>query len=153
MPDLLPADTDTTTNDDLRQLTNAVVDRAQQLLRRCTDADVTFVPQDPLADDPHAEPEHEQTMAWTLGHIIVHMSASAEDFAAVAAEMARSVAYHGRSRHEVPWRSVTTLAQCRARLDESRRMCLASRGREPRLWVPSPVIWSACATPWPISIT
>jgi hypothetical protein len=32
----------------------------------------------------------------------------------------------GRSRYEVPWESVTTIAGCRARLAESRRMRLAS---------------------------
>ena len=44
----------------------------------------------------------------------------------LAAELARGVEYHGRSRSEVPWTSVTTIAQCRARLEESRRMRLAS---------------------------
>jgi DinB superfamily len=127
----LPADTDTVTTDDLRRFTNAMIDRAQGLLRRCQDVDVTFLPQDPLADDPGAEPGHEQNAAWTLGHIIVHMTASAEESAALAAELARGVAYHGRSRREVPWQSVTTLAHCRARLEESRHLCMASLGMWP----------------------
>ena len=42
------------------------------------------------------------------------------------ADLARGVAFHGRSRSEVPWETVTTIAQCRARLEESRRMRLAS---------------------------
>ncbi len=78
----LPADTDTVTTEDLRRFTNAMIDRAQGLLRRCQDVDVTFLPQDPLAHDPGAEPGHEQNAAWTLGHIIVHMTASAEESAA-----------------------------------------------------------------------
>ncbi len=44
----------------------------------------------------------------------------------MAAELARGVEYHGRSRSEVPWQTVTTIEQCRHRLEESRRMRLAS---------------------------
>ena len=40
--------------------------------------------------------------------------------------MARGVAHHGRSRSEVPWEQVTTIAFCRERLEERRRMRLAS---------------------------
>jgi hypothetical protein len=105
----LPADTDPVTTDDLRRLTNSLLDRAQRLLRRCQDADVTFVPQDPLADDPGAEPGQAANAAWTLGHLLVHMSATAEESAALAAELARGVVYHGRSRREVPWQGMTTL--------------------------------------------
>jgi hypothetical protein len=66
-------------------------------------------------------------MAWTLAHVIVHVTASAEETAFVAAEMARGVPQReGRSRHETPWRSITGIAQCRARLEESRRMRLAT---------------------------
>lgn len=69
-------------------------------------------------------------MPWTLGHVIVHTTASAEESAAIAAELARGVAYHDRSRHEVPWTEVQTIAGCRQRLEESRRMRLASL----RMW-------------------
>jgi hypothetical protein len=75
-------------------------------------------------------------MSWTLGHVIVHATASAEESAALAAELARGVAFHGRSRAEVPWQMVTTVAQCRQRLEESRQMRLASLDMwpdEPRL--------------------
>ena len=65
-------------------------------------------------------------MPWTLGHVIVHCTASAEESAAVAAELARGVEYHGRSRYEVPWQEMRTLAGCQQRLEESRRMRLAS---------------------------
>jgi hypothetical protein len=72
-------------------------------------------------------------LPWTLGHVIVHTTASSEEaaavsaeLAAVSAELARGVKYHGRSRSEVPWETVTTLAQCQQRLEESRRMRLAS---------------------------
>ena len=127
----LPADGEAVTTEELRRLTNRLVDRAQRLISSGKDADVTFVPVDPLAEDPYAEPGHEVNAAWTLGHIVVHMTATAEESAALAAELARGVAYHGRSRREVSWQQVTTLQQCRARLEESRRMCLASLGMWP----------------------
>ncbi len=111
---------------DLSKLTNEMVDRMLELIAGCTDADVVFQPVDPLADDPHAATPKERDMAWTLGHVIVHATASAEEAAAVAAEMARGVAYHGRSRSETLWTGVKTIAECRARLEESRRMRLAS---------------------------
>jgi hypothetical protein len=62
-------------------------------------------------------------MSWTLGHVIAHVTASAEEAAFQAAELARGVRYRQiRSRYEVPWQSVTTIAQCVDRLEESRRM-------------------------------
>jgi hypothetical protein len=122
MPDLI-ADL---TPDDLRQLTNEMVDTMLDLISDCVDADVVFTPVDPQAYDKYAKTEAELEMPWTLGHVIVHTTASAEEAAAVAAELARGVRFHGRSRSEVPWEMVTTIAQCRQRLEESRRMRLAS---------------------------
>jgi hypothetical protein len=112
--------------DDLRRLTDEMVDTVLGLISACADADVTFVPDDPDAHDPFADDEADVGLAWTLGHVIVHITSSSEEAAAVAAELARGVEYHGRSRYETPWESVTTLAQCRQRLEESRRMRLAS---------------------------
>ena len=114
------------TIEDLRELTNDMIDTMLDLIAGCEDADVTFVPDDPDADDQYATDESEQNVAWTLGHVIVHTTASSEESAALAAELARGVEYHGRSRSEVPWQTVTTIAQCRHRLEESRRMRLAS---------------------------
>ena len=111
---------------ELQVLTNEMIDTMLSLIAPCTDADVGFQPVDPEADDPYAETADEADVAWTLGHVIVHVTASAEESAALASEMARGVEVHGRSRHEVPWESVTTIAQCRSRLEESRRMRLAS---------------------------
>jgi hypothetical protein len=113
------------THDDLRDLTNEMIDGFIDQISECIDADVTFEPVDPEADDPWAV-EGEEDMAWILGHVIVHTTASAEEAAALAAELARGVEFHGRSRYETPWRTVTTTAQCRQRLEESRRMRLAS---------------------------
>lgn len=111
---------------DLRDLTNEMVDTVQGLIEDCTDADVTFEPVDPEANDTFSSNEAERNIAWTLGHVIVHITASSEESAFLAAELARGVEFHGRSRSEVPWESVTTIAQVRRRLEESRRMRLAS---------------------------
>ena len=113
------------TKDDLRRELNEMYDEVSHLIGECTDADVTFDPIDEMADDPFSV-KGEETIAWNLGHVIVHLTASMEEASAVAAELARGVTYHGRSRWEVPWREATTIAQCHARLAESRRMCLAS---------------------------
>jgi hypothetical protein len=115
--DLTPAD--------LRRETNEMIDEIQHLIVACDDADVVFIPLDPKAHDEYAK-EGEREIAWTLGHVIVHCTASAEESAFLAAELARGVEFHGRSRWEVPWGTITTIAQCRARLRESRRMRLAS---------------------------
>jgi hypothetical protein len=97
------------------------------LIAACTDADVVFVPEDPEANDSFAVTPDEIKIAWTLGHVIVHVAASSEETAFSAAEMARGVPQReGRSRYEVPWQSVTSIAQCRRRLEESRRMRLAT---------------------------
>src|SRR5574340_31090 len=117
----LPADDALLTQQALVRPTNAILNGAKRLLRRCKDADVTFVPVDPQAHDSAATSAEELGIAWTLGHIVAHMTASAEESAALAAELARGVSYHGRSRYEVPWQTVTTVRQCRSRLEESRR--------------------------------
>jgi hypothetical protein len=115
------------TLNDLRQLSNEMIDTVHSLLEECSDEDVTFVPDDPDAYDSAAATEAELYLPWTLGHVIVHITASAEESAAIAAELARGVPHRGgRSRSEVQWQLVTTLAQCRHRLEESRRICLAS---------------------------
>lgn len=114
------------TADDLRRLTNEMVDRMLELIEHCEDADVTLEVPDQEAHDPDASVEDEVKMPWTLGHVIVHTTASAEESAFLAAELARGVTFHGRSRSEVPWRTVTTVEQCRHRLEESRHMRLAT---------------------------
>lgn len=113
--------------DDLRRLTNEMVDTMLASIADCTDEDVVFEPQDPAAEDTYASDPDETFLPWTLGHVIVHTTASSEESAFLAAELARGVPQReGRSRYEVPWQSVTTIEQCRQRLEESRRMRLAS---------------------------
>lgn len=111
---------------DLCVLTNQMIDRQLALIAGCDDAAVIFVPDDPQADDPYAAEPTEAKLAWTLGHVIVHVTATSEETAFIAAEMARGVVREGRSRYETPWETVTTIAQCRARLEESRRLRLAT---------------------------
>ena len=112
--------------DQLRQFTDESVARMVALLDACTDADVTFIPDDPDARDDAAADPNNRALAWTLGHNVVHATASGEEYAAVATEFARGVPFHGRPRYETPWQQVTTVAQCRQRLRESRRIRLAS---------------------------
>lgn len=129
---------------DLRHLTHELIDYQLALLADCTDADVVFVPVDPNANDPYAEDRADVNLAWNLGHLIAHVTASSEESAALAAELARGVVRDGRSRSEVPWESVTTVAHCRQRLAESRRMRLASL----EMWPDVPYLDNK-VTPWP----
>lgn len=114
------------TPNDLRALTNEMISAMLNLIADCTDADVTFVPSDSEAYDSFTEDPDLVHLPWTLGHVIVHVTASAEEAAFIAAELARGVANRGgRSRYEVPWTTMITVEQCRDRLEESRRMRLA----------------------------
>ena len=113
------------TKEDLRRELNEMYDEIQRRIANATDADVVFQPVDPNAHDTFAK-EGEGELAWTLGHVIVHLTASMEEAAFISAELARGVEFHGRSRWEVPFREVKTIAFCHARIEESRRMCLAA---------------------------
>ena len=128
------------TLDDLSDLTSEMVDTILRLIADCVDADVVFELVDPEADDPFAATPEEVRMAWNLGHVVVHTTASAEESAALAAELARGVEYHGRSRYEVPWQEMRTIEGCRHRLEESRRMRLASL----EMWPEEPHLENAC---------
>jgi hypothetical protein len=137
------------TRDDLRALTEEMIDTILEQIAGCVDADVTFEPVDPQANDPYASTPEELRMPWTLGHVIVHTTASAEEAAAIGAELARGVLPHGRSRYEVHWTEMRTIADCRGRLEESRRMRLASLGmwldaahleNEYQAWTDGPVV-------------
>ncbi len=128
------------TPDDLRRLTDEMIDTTERLIADCVDADVPFVPVDPAANDPYAARPEDVHIAWTLGHVIVHCTASSEESAALGAELARGVEFHGRSRYEVPWETMKTIAQCRERLEESRHMRLASLG----MWPDVPHLDNTC---------
>lgn len=131
------------TPEDLANLTHEMIDLMLDLIRDCADEDVSFEPEDPVADDPYASDPKDVTLAWNLGHVVVHVTASSEESASLAAELARGVENHGRSRYEVPWQSMTSIAGCRERLEESRRMRLASLN----MWPDHPILDNVCR-PW-----
>ena len=114
------------TRDDLRAATRAMTADLLERLAGAEDADVGFVPDDPAAADTFADDPADVALAWTLGHVVVHLTASAEEAAFLAAELARGVDPHGRSRYERPWTEVRTIDAVRARLAESERMILAT---------------------------
>ncbi len=126
--------------DDLRTLTNEMVDQMLELIAGCEDDDVTIPPVDPAANDAHAATSEEVNMPWTLGHVIVHTTSSSEEAAFLAAELARGVIFHGRSRYEIPWTEMTTIEGCRERLEESRRLRLASL----EMWPEPPHLDNTC---------
>jgi len=112
---------------DLIEQTNWLTDHILDLIADANDEDVTFTPTDPEAHDPYAIESADEDLSWNLGHVIVHLTASNEESAFLAAEVARGVEVtYRRSRWEVPWETITTIQQCRERLEESRRMLLAS---------------------------
>jgi hypothetical protein len=130
--------------EDLVRLTNEMIDHMLAQIAECTDADVVMVPEDPAAEDTFAANAADAHLPWTLGHVVVHTTASSEESAVLAAELARGVEMHGRSRSEVPWEAVHTIAQCRQRLEESRRMRLASL----EMWPDQPYLENKYV-PWP----
>jgi hypothetical protein len=107
---------------DLHKLTDEMVDTMLALVEEAVNQDVTFEPEDPEAFDSFTDIAEEVHMPWTLGHVIVHITASAEEAAAQSATLARGIKYRGRSRYEMPWRSVKAADDLRHRLEESRRM-------------------------------
>ena len=115
------------TKQDLVKQINEMTDKVLELIADCTDSIVSFQPEDPDAHDAFAENPEDEDLAWNLGHVIVHLTASSEESAFLAAELARGVKIEPRrSRSELPWETITTVQQCRNRLAESRRMLLAS---------------------------
>jgi hypothetical protein len=111
---------------DLRAATNASIDALLDIVRPLNDAQVTFLPFDPEADDPHAKPGEEK-IGWSIAHLVVHVTSSSEEWATYSSILARSVPYPAepRLRYETEWTAVLTQAQCIQRLEESRRIRLA----------------------------
>ncbi len=111
---------------DLRKATNDSIDFFLDLIKDMDDADMVFAPYDPDANDPHAAPGEEH-IGWGMGHLIAHVTASAEEWASYSSILARGVAYPAepRLRYETPWRAVDTKSKAVQRLEESRRIRLA----------------------------
>ncbi len=112
----------------LRALTEDLYDEVGAIVAPATDAAVVFEPVDPDANDTFGASE-EANLPWTLAHVVVHLTASAEESAALASQLARGIPVPqgeaGRSRYETPWETVATAAAVRDRLAESRRICRA----------------------------
>jgi len=110
------------TVDELHHLSDEMIDTLLSLIANIRDEQVTFQPVDPVANDTFATNPEDVGIAWTLGHVIVHTTASSEESAALASSLARGIDFNERSRYETPWQTVTMAAQLRQRLEESRRM-------------------------------
>jgi DinB family protein len=109
------------TKADLRRLTDEMIDTQLSIISDATDAGVVMIPVDANANDTYGKAE-DKDLAWTLGHVVVHVTASSEESAAISSVLARGLKMDDRSRYETPWETVTTVAQLRQRLEESRRM-------------------------------
>ncbi len=113
------------TIEELANLTREMCDLQLEAIRDAVDEDVAFVPDDPEANDTFAARPEDIGLSWTLGHVVLHTTASSEESAALALTLARGLSVAGRSRYEVPWEGVRTTAFIRGRIEESRRMRLA----------------------------
>jgi DinB superfamily len=113
------------TREDLSKLTQEMCARELALIEDARDEDVAFVPDDPEANDTFASQAEDVGLSWTLGHVVVHATASSEESAALALVLARGLPVEGRSRYEVPWQQVTTVEFLRNRIQESMRMRLS----------------------------
>jgi len=114
------------TRDDLRAATNTYFDTILGIVKDATDAQFVFLPHDPHAHDAHAVPGEEH-IGWSLAHLVVHVTASAEEGATYSSLLARGLvpAREPRPRYETHWKTVTTRSETLQRLAESRRICLA----------------------------
>jgi hypothetical protein len=113
------------THADLGRLTQEMCQAQLSAFEDARDEDVVMVPDDPEANDTFAAQAEEVGLSWTLGHVVVHTTASSEESAALALTLARGLPILGRSRYEVPWQQARTVAFIRHRIDESLRMRLA----------------------------
>ena len=115
------AEQESITAADLKQYSDESIDFLLSLTDGLNDTDIVFNPEDPEAHDPFAV-EGEESIGWTFGHLIAHVTASSEEGAALSSLLARGIAASERPRYETPWREIATVAQVRQRLEESRRM-------------------------------
>lgn len=112
----------TLTRSKLRDASDASIDTLLVLLEDVTDKEINHIPRDALADDPHAV-AGEETIGWSLGHLVLHVTASAEEGAAVSSMLARGVVVEQRLRFEHDWKThCRTKLDCLHRLEESRRI-------------------------------
>jgi hypothetical protein len=112
----LPEQTAGITLDDVRTMTAELYDQLEAYAAELTDEQIRFIAEDPDQDE---EP------GWNFAHIILHITASAEEGMALGSSLARGVEFTGRSRYEPDWETFTTAEQVAQRLAESRRMVTA----------------------------
>lgn len=110
------------TREDLIAISNEMLDTMRDLITDLPDSYVTFEPDDPNANDPYAADEADVDLAWTLGHVVLHATASGEENTARGAALARGVEVDWRSRYETPWQEVSTIQELLDRIEESRRI-------------------------------
>lgn len=130
---------------DLGAATHDSINTILDILSDLNDADVIFDPIDPDARDPYAAPG-EETIGWNIAHLVAHVTASSEEWAAYSSILARGIAYPAepRLRYETAWRSILTKTQCVQRLEESRRIRLAYLNAWPGT---NPICMSAASFP------
>ena len=110
---------------DLGRLTREMCTAQLVAIEDALDQDVVMVPDDPEANDTFAAQAEDVGLSWTLGHVVVHTTASSEESAALALTLARGLPILGRSRYEAPWHQARTVGFIRHRIEESLRMRLA----------------------------
>lgn len=100
---------------DLQVANHAQIDEMVSLIRDLADHHVVHI-----ASDPEAE----GGIGWNVAHLVVHVTASSEENAAVSSILARGIdyAFEPRLRYETEWTTITTTAGCLQRLEESRRI-------------------------------
>ena len=91
------------THTDLYQATNDFFDTVESIISDVTDMGTTFVPHDPDLKDPNEE-------AYTLGHVIVHLTATLEESSSIGSVLARGIAF----RRSVTQRGSLANYSCRA---------------------------------------
>lgn len=112
---------------DVRQLIVDFVTRTRAIIEGVTDAQLFYEPTDATAHDGAASNESEVAIGWSLAHLLLHVTASAEEGAAFASLLGRGVVLPegARARWEPDWKAVKTRAEILTRLDECQKICLA----------------------------
>ncbi len=110
---------------DLKSSVNDYLNMIRDMVKDLTDAQLTFEPVDQDANDPYAKTTQEVNMAWSVAHLVLHVTASLEEGAAISSILARGIPVEARSRYEPDWQLVTRRSQVLQRIEESRRICLA----------------------------
>lgn len=110
---------------ELKDMIAGYVAFTRQVIEGVNDEQLLQIPEDLQADDPFAAAEEDRHIGWSLAHLVLHVTASAEEGAAFSSILARGITIGGRLRYEDDWRQVRSRAEVLERLEECQRMCLA----------------------------